>query len=511
MKTKGFILLVLLLVLSSNIQAQLDTRVSINEKEIKLMKAELEALENMTAADNRLLLEMRKNGLDSKNSLLELKQISIDNTKKVEDATERVDKIVLNTGLNREHLNRFWMLLAAMLVFFMQAGFKVFEVGLVRVEDRNSVGIKNLMDWMIVAFCFWVVGFGLMFGNSQGGWIGTSLFGLTGMENIKNEYGYEYFLFQLAFAATAVTIVSGALAVRIKLVSYIILSIFIALFIYPVFGHWVWGGAFTGSEAPFLAKLGFVDFAGSTVVHSVGAWIALTGMWFIRPRFGKVNVNGRIEIRVNEEEKNKFKPHNLGYSVLGVLILWFGWWGFNGGSTSFVEVGDDNYTNTIVPLILINTNLAAVAAGLAAFFHCFWFTKGQEDLYEKTLGGVLSGLVAITACCDILSVPQSILVGLVAGVLHNLSYDRLYKKPVFGKIIDDPVGAIPVHGVAGIFGTLCVALGADAPLQQLGSQVIGVVVCAVFTVTASIIIFSLLRNTIGLEVSRQQEKEGKNY
>lgn len=511
MKTTNYLLLLLLLFSSNIIYGQVETRVSINEREIRLMKAELEALENMTSADNEMLLNLKENNLSSKNDFLEVKEITLENTKKVEEATERVDKIVLNTGLDREHLNRFWMLLAAMLVFFMQAGFKVFEVGLVRIEDRNSVGIKNLMDWMIVAICFLLVGFGFMFGDSQDGWIGTSLFGLVGMEDVKNEYGYEYFLFQLAFAATAVTIVSGALAVRIKLVSYIILSVFIALFIYPIFGHWVWGGAFTGSDAPFLAKLGFIDFAGSTVVHSVGAWVALTGMWFIRPRFGKVNVNGRVEIRVSEEEKEKFKPHNLGYSVLGVLILWFGWWGFNGGSTSFVNFGDDNYTNTSVPLILINTNLAAVAGGLAAFFHCFWFTKGQADLYEKTLGGVLSGLVAITACCDILTIPQAVLVGLVAGVLHNISYDRLYKKTVFGKIIDDPVGAIPVHGVAGILGTLCVALGAENPLQQLGIQAIGVVVCAVFTVTVSILIFSLLRNTIGLEVSRQQEREGKNY
>lgn len=511
MKNYNYLFLFILLITSNITYGQLDTRVIINEKEIKLMKAELEALEKNSEADNQLLLQIKQDALERKSEFLEVKQESKENAEQVKDVTERVDGIVLNTGLNSEHLNRFWMVLAAMLVFFMQAGFKVFEVGLVRVEDRNSVGIKNLMDWIIVAICFYFIGFGLMFGESQNGWLGLSMFTLSDMNEVKNEFGYEYFLFQLAFAATAVTIVSGALAVRIKLTSYIILSAFIAIFIYPIFGHWVWGGAFTGSEAPFLAKLGFIDFAGSTVVHSVGAWIAITGMWFIRPRFGKVNVNGHVEIRVSEEEKNKFKPHNLGYSVLGVLILWFGWWGFNGGSTPFVEFGDDNYTNTQVPLVLINTNLSAVAAGIAAFFHCFWFTKGQEDLYEKTLGGVLSGLVAITACCHMLTIPQSMIVGLLAGVLHNISYDRLYKKTVFGKIIDDPVGAIPVHGVAGILGTLCVAIGAENPLQQLGIQALGVVICAVFTVSVSILIFSALRNTIGLEVSRQQEKEGINY
>ncbi len=509
MKANNYIVLVLLLFLSGSIYGQLDTRVKINEKEIRLLKAELEALEKASEEDKELLQAIEQDALNNKSEFLDIKEASLANAKKVEEAAGRVDKIVLNTGLTREHLNRFWMLLAGMLVFFMQAGFKVFEVGLVRVEDRNSVGIKNLMDWMIVAVCFLFVGFGLMFGESQGGWIGTSLFSLSGMENVKNAFGYEYFLFQLAFAATAVTIVSGALAVRIKLMSYVILSAFIAIIIYPIFGHWVWGGAFTGSEAPFLAKLGFKDFAGSTVVHTLGAWVAITGMWFIRPRFGKVNINGKVEIRVSEEEKDKFKPNNLGYSVLGVLMLWFGWWGFNGGSTPFVEFGDDNYTNTQVPLVLINTNLAAVAGGLAAFFHCFW--SNQEDLYQKTLGGVLSGLVAITGCCDVLNITESLLVGLVAGILHNLSYDRLYKKTVFGKIIDDPVGAIPVHGVAGIWGTLCVAIGAEEPLKQLGVQTIGIVICAVFTVSISIIIFSALRNTIGLEVSRRQEREGKNY
>ena len=303
MKNYNYLFLFILLITSNITYGQLDTRVIINEKEIKLMKAELEALEKNSEADNQLLLDIKQDALERKSEFLEVKQESKKNAEQVKDVTERVDGIVLNTGLNSEHLNRFWMVLAAMLVFFMQAGFKVFEVGLVRVEDRNSVGIKNLMDWIIVAICFYFIGFGLMFGESQNGWLGLSMFTLSDMNEVKNEFGYEYFLFQLAFAATAVTIVSGALAVRIKLTSYIILSAFIAIFIYPIFGHWVWGGAFTGSEAPFLAKLGFIDFAGSTVVHSVGAWIAITGMWFIRPRFGKVNVNGHVEIRVSEEEK----------------------------------------------------------------------------------------------------------------------------------------------------------------------------------------------------------------
>lgn len=403
------------------------------------------------------------------------------------------------------------MIIAALLVFFMQAGFKVFEVGLVRKIDGNSVGFKNLMDWLIVTLVFFLFGFGLMFGESNG--VFGKNFGLSAFTdssiNVIGNYGYEFFLFQLAFAATAATIVSGALAVRIRLVSYIILAGVTGGLVYPIFGHWVWGGNFIeGSPTPWLANLGFIDFAGSTVVHSAGAWIAITGMWFIRPRIGKINRKRNIvEIIVQNDELEKFKPHNLGYSVLGVLILWIGWWGFNGGSTSLIAGRHD------VPSIILNTNLAGIAGGIAAFCYSLWFQE-KKGLYEKTLGGVLGGLVAITACCHVVSPMTSLFVGMMAGVVHNLVYDRLNEKTVFGKIIDDPVGAIPVHGACGILGTLCVILGDSNKLElsifhQLAVQLLGIIVCAAFTILTAILVFTILHRTIGLEISPSQEKNGE--
>ncbi|MEL6593455.1 MAG: ammonium transporter, partial [Bacteroidota bacterium] len=404
------------------------------------------------------------------------------------------------------------------LVFFMQAGFKVFEVGLVRKIDGDSVGFKNLADWLIVTVCFWFIGFAFMFGWPTDGAIGRSNWGLLDLlgERENGEAGFEFFLFQLAFAATAVTIVSGALAVRIKLVSYMILAVIVSTLIYPIFGHWVWGHLYHGGAEGWLYHLGFRDFAGSTVVHSVGAWVAMTGMWFIRPRMGKrVGKRGQVEIFVPNTEAKKFEPHNLGYSVLGVLILWFGWWGFNGGSIALLELsGKSGTIGTSVPKVLINTVIGGSLGGLAAFCHSFWFQK-KKGLFIKTLGGVLGGLVAITACADVLEPMASILVGIAAGVLHNLSFDRLNDKTVFGRIIDDPVGAIPVHGVCGVFGTLCVAFGktdtANPFFLQLGIQALGIIVCAGFTVLVSGVIFLILRETIGLEIEPEMESEGKTY
>ena len=415
----------------------------------------------------------------------------------------------------RRNINRLWMVIAAFLVFFMQAGFKVFEVGLVRKIDGNSVGFKNLADWLIVTVVFWGVGFALMFGSSSGGVFGTSFWVLDGINgpSKNSDHGYEYFLFQLAFAATAVTIVSGALAVRIKLVSYMILACLVAAIIYPVFWHWAWGDSFSKEGVAWLGNIGFHDFAGSTVVHSLGAWVAITGMWFITPRLGKrIGRRSTIEIVVPNTEYNKFEPHNLGYSVLGVLILWLGWWGFNGGTASFITDPSSQEFQADVFTVLLNTNLAGAVAGLAAFFHCFWF-QGKKKLFEKTLGGVLGGLVAITAGCDVLSPGISIVLGALAGIFHNIAYDRLNDRTLFGKIIDDPVGAIPVHGVCGILGTLFVSFGADQLgktfVQQLIAQFIGVVVCAVFTIVVSIVFFYFLRTMIGLEIEPKDESIGK--
>lgn len=426
------------------------------------------------------------------------------------------------SGLNKSHLNRFWMLLAALLVFLMQAGFKVYEAGLVRIHDKNSVGIKNLLDWLVVALVFYIVGFGIMFGPSAGGAFGFGFFGAAGIEESDHELGYEFFLFHIAFAATAVTIVSGALAVRTMLFTYLILAAMVGGIIYPLFGHWVWGDFFLPENEPWLAKLGFLDFAGGTIVHSVGAWIALVGAFFVRPRLGKYFDRESGEIRLRNPEH--FRPHDLSYSVLGLFILWVGWWGFTGGIEVFVTIDETNvFTNTRVPAIILNTALAGAASGLVAFFHCYYF-QHRRNLYEKLLGGTLGGLVAITACGDVVNPDVAVfVVGAFAGLMHNEVYDLINRRRLFGRIIDDPVGAIAIHGPCGVWGTLCVALGDHEKIKkalgdfypedwsrlgQLGDQVTGVVVCFIFTVSASALLFTLLSKTIGLEVSPEQEKQG---
>lgn len=433
-----------------------------------------------------------------------------------------IAKIQAAAGLNKNHLNRFWMLLAALLVFFMQAGFKVYEVGLVRMKDRNSVGIKNLLDWMIVALVFYMVGFAFMFGESFHGIIGLSFFGAEGIEESPNELGYEFFLFEIAYAATAATIVSGSLAIRTKLFSYLLLALAIGGFIYPLFAHWVWGYKFVPENRPWLAEMGFLDYSGATVVHSVGAWIALVGAFMVRPRLGKFlnRETGRISIRNREN----FRPYDLGYSVLGLFILWVGWWGFNGGSTVFVTGDETNaFTNTQAPAIILNTSLVGAASGLVAFLHSYFF-QHRKNLYEKLMGGTLGGLVAITGCANVVSVATAVfVVAPVAGILHNLVYDRLNEKPLFNRVIDDPIGAIAVHGPCGVWGTICVALGDQQKIraalgpfyheewtrfEQASDQLFGVLVCFVFTVVCAFVLFSFLQRTIGLEVSYQEEAEG---
>jgi Amt family ammonium transporter len=391
------------------------------------------------------------------------------------------------------NIDRLWVLLAAAMVFFMQAGFKALEVGLVRPQHSTAVALKNVVDWLVVSLSFFVVGFASMFGHSAGGFIGTDLFLLSGI-NEGHSLGIVFFLFQLAFAGTSVTIVSGAMSERTGFIAYLVLSLFIGLVIYPVFGHWAWGNLFFEKNAAWLADLGFIDFAGSTVVHSVGAWIALIGIWTVGPRIGRYNSKGGIQ---------PMGGNNVAYSVLGVFILWFGWWGFNGGSTLKLDgtVGE----------IILNTNISGAVGGLVAFYHAYLFQK-KRDIYEKLLGGVLGGLVAITACCHVVTPIFAVVIGFGAGIVHNISYELLSRRWK----LDDPVGAIPVHGFCGVWGTLSVGFFADASrfpedwnrLNQIGIQFLGVVVCFVFTVTLAIIILQILKITVGLRVSPIEEKVG---
>lgn len=397
----------------------------------------------------------------------------------------------------QQHVKTFdslWVLLAAVLVFFMQAGFKALEVGLVKASHSEGVGIKNLVDFMIGGIMFYLVGFGIMFGESSNGWFGGSFFMLQGIEEITNLSinNNVFFLFQLGFAATSLTIISGAMSGRTGIVSYLIISLFTAIFVYPVAGYWGWGNLFVTENKPWLAEMGFIDFAGSTMVHSVGAWISLVGIIMVGPRIGRFSKNGK-PLHV--------KPSNYAYSILGLMILWMGWWGFNGGSTLVL---DDS-----VGIIILNTNMAGISGGLVAFLHAY-FIQRRNGLVEKMIGGVLSGLVAITACCHIVSTPSALIIGAIAGLMHNLSLDLLIKFR-----LDDSVGAIPVHGIGGIVGTVIgVPFFAKAELlsmsrmEQFGVQATGVMAIFAFCIASSYLIFLFVKTTIGLRVAPDEEVEG---
>lgn len=486
---------------------------SINKNKINIRSNE----DNITS--NKELLSKHINNIDVHKSDTNTYQSEIDRINKT------LETIHLTSGLTSDFLDRFWVLIAAVLVFFMQAGFKTFEAGMVRKVHNDNVAIKNILDWIVISLVYFLLGFGLMFGDSFNGLIGTNLFGPTveAMQkvkiNIRGQYlGMEFFLYQLAFAATAATVVSGAVSERIALIPYIMLSIFIGTLIYPVFGHWAWGGTFYLTDQGWLFAIGFRDFAGSTVVHSVGAWVALAGVIQIGAR------NGRYDSQGNLNSKD-FVPSNLGYSTLGVLILWFGWWGFNGGSQL-------KYDESIASII-VNTIIAGSAAGLTAFFHAIARSHDKYEIFPKLLGGILGGLVAITACCNSVSAWEAIFIGAAAGLVHNYSYDFL----IHSLKLDDPVGAIAVHGFCGVWGTLCVAffgnLEADFFAQNGGMlfsennllsflgdspnrlkliivQSIGIITAFIYTFTFSFLFFKFIKIVpgIGLRVLPSDEKNG---
>jgi Amt family ammonium transporter len=397
-------------------------------------------------------------------------------------------------GINEvtaDYLARTWVLLCACLVFFMQIGFLAFEVGCVRKKNTDVIAMKNVGDWLVTTVVFFLIGFGFMFGSSYKGIIGTSLF-LGDKVTEQGGMGWEFFLFQLAFAGTSATIVSGATAERLSFKAYLAITVMMAAFIYPIFGHWVWGNAFLSENDPWLVRLGFIDFAGCSVVHNVGAWSSLVGTWFIGPRIGRYRSDGTLA---------PLETNGLLWSCVGTLALWFGWWGFNGGSN--LEF------NESVGLIIFNTNMAGSSAGLAAFIHCALFQRNR-DIGFKTLGGILGGLVSITACCHIVTPGSAFVIGVVAGVLHNIAYDLVIRKWK----IDDVVGAIPVHGFCGMWGLLSVALFGQSELlpkpmlEQLWVQCIGIVTCFVWTVVSSFILFAFIKVFMGARVSAMHEVRG---
>ncbi|MCB2156280.1 ammonium transporter [bacterium] len=378
-----------------------------------------------------------------------------------------------------------WMLLAATLVFFMQAGFALVEAGFTRAKNACNILMKNIMDFSMGSIAYFAVGFGLMFGASTaGGWVGSSLFALKFPEGVDADWGVAFWFFQVVFAGTACTIVSGAMAERTKFVGYLCYSFLISLFIYPIFGKWAWGSLLLGDAgAGWLEGLGFTDFAGSTVVHSVGGWAALAGAIVLGPRIGKF-IKGKPQAILG---------HSMPLAAAGTFILWFGWYGFNAGSTT-------SGADRTIGWICATTTLAAGAGAIAAMI-TGWIKFKKPDT-GMTLNGALAGLVGITAGCANVSPLAAIAIGAVAGVIvvvSVLTIEKVFK-------IDDPVGAISVHGVCGAWGTL--AVGVFDPGVSLGVQAIGVGAAFLWTFPLAFTIFFALRKLGLLRVSEEEELIG---
>ncbi len=387
-------------------------------------------------------------------------------------------------------LNTVWVLVTAALVFFMQAGFALVEAGFTRSKNTTNILFKNLMDFVIGTIIFWAIGFGIMFGSKNGFGGGLDIF-------MKNTYRTDmpdlaFLIFQTVFAATAATIVSGAMAERTKFNAYMIYSGFITLLIYPVSGHWAWGGGWLSQMA-----VPFHDFAGSSVVHMVGGMTAMIGALVLGPRIGKYDKFGKAKA---------IPGHSMPMATLGVFILWIGWFGFNPGS-QLAATGKVNAT--AISLIFVTTNIAAAGGAISTMLY-IWM-KNKKPTLSMTLNGALAGLVAITAGCDAVSVGGALIIGILAGVLVVLSvefFDKVAK-------IDDPVGAISVHGICGAFGTLLVGFFSTSQGLLYGhggallkSQVIGVVSIAVWAVVTSTILFVALKYLNGLRVEKRIEEEG---
>ena len=385
----------------------------------------------------------------------------------------------------------FWVLICAGLVFLMQAGFTCLESGLTRSKNSINVAIKNITDFGISTILFWAFGFAMMFGESVNGWIGSTQFCLSLDDG---SWTSTFFLFEIMFCATAVTIVSGATAERLRFRSYIIISIILSGMIYPVFGHWVWNGIQSGTASGWLAQIGFIDFAGSTVVHSVGGWVALAALLIIGPREGRFPPVGA---------HRKIHGSNLPMSVLGVLLLWVGWFGFNGGSTLSL--------NDQVAGIITNTFLAG-ASGVMVTLTVGWIIRKQADA-ELVIFGSIAGLVSITASAHAVSTASALAIGGIGGiVMLGVDYLMDYLH------IDDAVGAIPVHLGAGIWGTLAVAIfGREEILGtglsrsgQLLIQAIGIGVCFLWTFGLSYGFFTLINFFLPLRVTVEDERIGLN-
>lgn len=390
-------------------------------------------------------------------------------------AADGSTELAMNTG---------WVVLASALVFFMQAGFALLESGMSRAKNAVNVMMKNYMDGCVGGIVYWLVGFGLMFGANATGWYGMSHFAPSAGE----PWDFTFLLFQMMFAATAATIASGAMAERTRYSAYLVGAIVISGFIYPVFGSWVWSGAYGGQG--WLAKMGFIDFAGSTVVHSVGAWCALAGILVLGPRLGRFAADGTPRV---------IPGHNLSLVALGGFILWLGWFGFNAGSTLAM--------NESLGLIALNTHLAAAAGALGAVLAL----RGTSSpvLLSATVNGSLGGLVGITAGCATMQPGYALITGLVAGfvvVFGMRLMDRLR--------LDDVVGAVPVHGLAGVWGTVAAGLfftGDPFSWARVSVQLIGAGAAFLWAFPLALAMYLILAKTVGLRTSTQHEQRGLDY
>lgn len=397
-------------------------------------------------------------------------------------------------------LNTVWMLLAAMLVFFMQPGFALVEAGFTRTKNTANILMKNFVDFTLGALLFWFIGFGLMFGD--GGFLGCPHLCDYEFWSGDGLPSAGFLVFQTVFCATAATIVSGAMAERTKFSMYLVYTICISVCIYPISGHWTWGGGWlmNDAEGSFMMDTfgcAFHDFAGSTIVHSVGGWIALVGAAILGPRIGKYGKDG---------QSKAIPGHNLTIAALGVFILWFGWFGFNPGSQLAAATPDDQLA---ISSVFLTTNLAACAGGFLAL-SVSWIKYGKPSL-SLTLNGILAGLVGITAGCDAVPAWAAVVIGAICGVVMIFAVefiDRVLK-------IDDPVGASSVHGVCGFLGTILTGLFATEGGLFLGggwgmffAQLFGAVVVGCWAAGAGFVIFKILDMVHGLRVEHRIEEEG---
>ncbi|WP_160060840.1 ammonium transporter [Psychromonas sp. L1A2] len=382
-----------------------------------------------------------------------------------------------------------WLLICALLVFCMQAGFLCLESGKIRSKNSINVAAKNLSDFVLAAVIFWMFGFSFMFGDSLDGFIGSSLFFFG---ETQSAYQISFFLFQMMFCGTAATLVSGAVAERMTFIGYLCIACILSAVIYPVIGHWVWASSYQAGNSGWLESLGFVDFAGASVVHSVGGYVALAAIIIIGPRIGRFDVNSRLPT-----------GNNVPMSVLGVLLIWFGWFGFNGGST--LQLTEQ------VPLIILNTCLAASWGGIIASLLHYYYKRFFDVGF--LLNGVIAGLVSITANAHVVSPAEAMIIGIVGGVLLYFSTFWIEKLK-----IDDALGVVPSHLVTGIWGTLAVALFADLSLldtgltrlQQFEAQLIGVVSIGCYSFILSYLLLSILNRFVPLRVSAEDELKGTN-